>query len=101
MVEQSADSRPRSFLSRATLAWELDIAESTVDDFVRRGILPPPVKLTNGCVRWDWDMVKMAVRSLPAPPPPGAAGDTGDPYDAGVKKLGEILDDGKKKRAKA
>jgi predicted DNA-binding transcriptional regulator AlpA len=54
-------NRPPSYLDKQTLAWELCIAESTVDDFVRRGILPKPMKLSAGCVRWSWGAVVAAL----------------------------------------
>jgi predicted DNA-binding transcriptional regulator AlpA len=57
-------SRPPSYISRASLARELDMAESTVDEMVRRGVLPRPVKLSPGCVRWRWEAVEMALASL-------------------------------------
>lgn len=53
-----------AYITRARLAAELDIAESTVDDFVRRGVLPPPVKLTSGCVRWRWESVDKTLASM-------------------------------------
>jgi predicted DNA-binding transcriptional regulator AlpA len=74
---------PPAYLSRKTLAHELDIAESTVDDFVKRGILPPSVTLSKGCVRWRWSDVEAAidgkrVGQLQAP---------SDPYLAGVANV--------------
>ena len=46
-------TRPPAFLSKASLAAELDISESTVDEWVRRGLLPRPIRLS-GSVRWSW-----------------------------------------------
>jgi predicted DNA-binding transcriptional regulator AlpA len=46
------------------LAAELDCAESTIDELVRRGILPRPVHLSSGCVRWCWDDVIAALAPL-------------------------------------
>jgi predicted DNA-binding transcriptional regulator AlpA len=89
----AADIRPPAYVSKARLAHELDCAESTVDELVRRGILPPPVKLTSGCVRWNWDEVVLAIRSL-------GKGEPGDPYMAGIEKLGDE-DDGKTKKRKS
>lgn len=54
----------RAYLSRASLASELDMSESTVDEMVRRGVLPRPIKLSNGCVRWCWASVQMSLASL-------------------------------------
>lgn len=45
--------RPPSYLSKATLAAELDVSESTVDSYVQRDLLPKPVRL-GGSVRWCW-----------------------------------------------
>lgn len=52
--------RPPAFPSKATLAAELDISESTVDDWVKRGILPKPIRL-GGSVRWCWAAVVAAL----------------------------------------
>jgi predicted DNA-binding transcriptional regulator AlpA len=57
---------PTAYLSKPSLATELDVAESTVDEMVRRGVLPRPVKLSAGCVRWRWADVDMALASLGA-----------------------------------
>jgi predicted DNA-binding transcriptional regulator AlpA len=46
-----AEDRPPAYPSKSSLARELDCAESTVDELVRKGILPPPLKLSGGCVR--------------------------------------------------
>lgn len=52
------------YVSRSSLAAALEISESTVDDFVRRGVLPRPVRLSSGCVRWRWASVDQALASL-------------------------------------
>lgn len=52
---------PKACLTRAELADELSIAESTVNEFVRRGVLPKPVYLSSGCVRWRWSSVDAAL----------------------------------------
>lgn len=56
-------ARP-AYLSRASLAKELDCCESTIDALMARGVLPKPLRLSPGCVRWDWDSVTMALASL-------------------------------------
>jgi predicted DNA-binding transcriptional regulator AlpA len=71
-------------MSRATLALHLDIAESTVDDFVQRGILPRPIKLSPGCVRWSWDAVRTAVGSLADT---GSCKASDDPFLSGVENV--------------
>ncbi len=45
--------RPPSYVSKATLAAELDLSETTVDSYVQRGLLPKPFKW-GGSVRWCW-----------------------------------------------
>lgn len=74
-------ARPPSFLSRSSLAAELDMSPSTVDEMVRRGVLPRPIKLSNGCVRWEWRAVETALASRGS-----AANDTtSDTILAGVR----------------
>jgi predicted DNA-binding transcriptional regulator AlpA len=53
--------RPPAFASKATLAAELDISESTVDQWVRRGFLPKPIRC-GGAVRWCWAEVAACLR---------------------------------------
>lgn len=63
-TRRTLGDRPPSFMSRATLAAELDISESTIDEYVRRGILPKPARLSDGCVRWRWAAVQSSLASL-------------------------------------
>lgn len=60
-----AGVRPPSYMSRKDLAWELSVSESTVDEMVRRGTIPPPIRLTDGCVRWAWMAVMTPLPVLP------------------------------------
>jgi predicted DNA-binding transcriptional regulator AlpA len=55
---------PSAYLTRSSLAAELQIAESTVDEMVRHGVVPRPVRLSSGCVRWQWASVDPALASL-------------------------------------
>jgi predicted DNA-binding transcriptional regulator AlpA len=71
-------SRPPSYLGRKELAWEFSCSESTIDVLVRTGVIPPPIKLTPGCVRWSWMAVQEWLANL------GADADDGDPYMAGA-----------------
>lgn len=71
--------RPPSFVSKATLAAELDISESTVNSLVQRGILPKPIKM-GGSVRWSWAQV---VEALAA----SASSSEADPYMQGVSNV--------------
>ena len=76
-----SDHRPPAYPSRSSLARELDCAESTIDELVRKGILPKPLRLTGGCVRWCWQEVTIALSSLK-----GTAEETSDPYLAAVQR---------------
>ena len=80
------DDRPPAYVSRKTLAHELDCAESTVDELVKRGVLPKPLHLSNGCVRWCWGDVVLALASLGKAPACGI-----DPYLSGVKNVASEL----------
>jgi predicted DNA-binding transcriptional regulator AlpA len=64
MCVNMSDDRPPAYPSKSSLARELDCAESTIDELVRKGILPPPLRLSGGCVRWDWREVTTALASL-------------------------------------
>ena len=61
-----SEERPPAYPSKASLARELDCAESTIDELVRKGILPKPLRLTGGCVRWCWTEVVTAL-AVPRP----------------------------------
>jgi predicted DNA-binding transcriptional regulator AlpA len=69
-----------AYLSCASLAHELDVSETTVNEMVRRGVLPKPYKLSSGCVRWRWTEVELALASLK----PGTH-TVPDPYLAGAQ----------------
>jgi predicted DNA-binding transcriptional regulator AlpA len=74
--------RPPSYLSCASLAHELDVSETTVQDMVRRGVLPKPLKLSGGCVRWCWADVEAALASLKQ-----QGGGESDPFLIGAKNV--------------
>lgn len=75
--------RPPAFLSCESLARELEISETTVYEMVRRGVLPSPIKMSPGCVRWCWAEVEAALRSLGGNPAKAA----NDPFLAGVRNV--------------
>jgi len=82
-----------AYVSRSTLAEQLDMSESTVDEMVRRGVLPRPLRLSNGCVRWCWASVEAALASL------GAAGEHGapeDPFIVGARRAAQIAKEGRR-----
>jgi predicted DNA-binding transcriptional regulator AlpA len=67
--------RPPSYVSKATLAAELDMSETTVDQYVKSGLLPKPIR-RGGSVRWCWAEVDAALRS--------ENGNTDDQFMAGL-----------------
>jgi predicted DNA-binding transcriptional regulator AlpA len=58
------EGRLPAYVSCERLAHELDCSETTVHELVKRGVLPQPVRLSNGTVRWRWSAVEAALRSL-------------------------------------
>lgn len=79
-----SEARPSSYLSCASLARELEVSETTVYEMVRRGVLPQPIKLSPGCVRWCWVDVQRALGSLTDA---GAQGTANDPFLKGVRDV--------------
>jgi predicted DNA-binding transcriptional regulator AlpA len=89
-MTRSPANRPPSFMSRAELAWELSISQSTVDELVRRGVIPGPMKLTPGCVRWSWTAVETALASL------AGTTDDGDPFMQGARNAIKTATEGRR-----
>lgn len=89
-MSRTPANRPPSFMSRKELAWELSISESTVDELVRRGVIPPHVKLTPGCVRWSWVAVESALASLT-----GSVDDS-DPFMVGARNAVKTATEGRR-----
>jgi hypothetical protein len=70
---------PPDYCKRATLAYRLDIAPTAVDQLVKRGLLPEPIRLGE-CVLWRWADVEARLAS--GPPPDHAP--VVDPYELGL-----------------
>jgi predicted DNA-binding transcriptional regulator AlpA len=83
-------NRPPSFMSRKELAWELSVSESTLDELVRRGVIPPPVKLTPGCVRWSWIAVESALAVF------GGSSEHDDPFMVGARNAIKAANEGRR-----
>lgn len=85
-------SFPPDYVSAQTLAYRLDCSRSTVDDYVRRGVLPKPLRLGT-LQRWRWSDIEVwiAHTSVDFRGQEFAAGDwdddEGDPYYLGVKRV--------------
>lgn len=76
------------FVSAETLAYRLDCSRSTIDDYVRRGLLPAP-QFVGNLQRWRWSDVEawIAVRSGLGDADSNASNDEEDAYFAGVKRV--------------
>lgn len=72
--------RPPAFLSQASLALELDVADEDIPDLVAKGILPKPSVMPGGMVRWEWDVVRLALSGLA-----GGSVVMSDPYLTGAR----------------
>ena len=80
MARTILGDRPPSYVSKATLAAELDISELTVDDYVKRGLLPKPIHL-GGSVRWCWAQVQASLEPL------AGSGQPSDPFIVGLRNV--------------
>lgn len=69
-----------AFPSRASLALELDVTEAEIMVLVERGIIPKPSVLPGGFIRWEWEVVRVALHALA-----GGSVVTQDPYLAGAR----------------
>jgi predicted DNA-binding transcriptional regulator AlpA len=86
---------PNPYLSKSSLAAALEISESTVDEMVRRGTLPKPVRLSGGCLRWRWESVDMALAAKIETREPAS----GPPTDEGVQRAIKAAKEGRRGRA--
>jgi predicted DNA-binding transcriptional regulator AlpA len=85
-----APERPPSYMSCAELAWELSISQSTVLEMVRRKVLPEPVRLSPGCVRWSWTAVESALATLVS------TSDDRDPFMVGARNAAKTATEGRR-----
>jgi excisionase family DNA binding protein len=53
---------PPDYVSAETLAYRLDCSRSTIDQYVKAGLLPKPILLGN-LVRWDFAAVKAYIEA--------------------------------------
>ncbi len=79
---KSRRNYPPDYVSAETLAHRLDCSKSTVQDYVRRGLLPKPLKIGE-LVRWRWTDVERFINDLEAEGNPRA--DKADPYIVGIE----------------
>ena len=53
---------PPDYVSAETLAYRLDCSRSTIDTYVRLGLLPKPENIGN-LQRWDFGLVKAFIKA--------------------------------------
>lgn len=53
---------PPDYVSAETLAYRLDCSRSTIDAYVRLGLLPKPETIGN-LQRWDFDLVEAFIKA--------------------------------------
>lgn len=66
------------YISRASLAYRLDVSESRIDQLVATGVLPPPIEI-DGQKRWRWEDVDATLAGDPSMPVTGRDDDN-DPH---------------------
>jgi predicted DNA-binding transcriptional regulator AlpA len=74
-----------AYVCAETLAQLLDCSKTTVHGYVRRGILPRPIRIGE-LVRWRWVDVEKAIGSLEAGDEYSHADAGSDPYLAGIER---------------
>ncbi|SDF90572.1 helix-turn-helix transcriptional regulator [Alloyangia pacifica] len=57
-AEFAVEARPLAYVSAKTLGVLMDISESTIWDWTRKGHLPKPRKMPSGATRWKWSEVE-------------------------------------------
>jgi len=65
MTDRSLDeqrSYPPDYVSAETLAYRLDCSRSTIDAYVRSGLLPKPQTIGN-LQRWDFGQVRAFIKA--------------------------------------
>ena len=81
---------PPDYVSAETLAYRLDCSRSTVDDYVRRGLLPTP-RIIGNLQRWRWSEIEAWIANQGAVHDQlllrNADADEDDPYSLGVKRV--------------
>ena len=82
-VEKKERPFPPDYVSAQTLAYRLDCSRSTVDDYVRRGLLPGPIRVGR-MQRWRWSDIETWIAQSEAQ---GRDKVEDDPYIRGVDRL--------------
>ena len=62
VMQEERWSYPPDYVSAETLAYRLDCSRSTIDTYVRSGLLPKPQSIGN-LQRWDFGQVKAFIKA--------------------------------------
>ncbi|MHC9237000.1 helix-turn-helix transcriptional regulator [Pseudooceanicola sp. 502str34] len=57
-TELVVEARPLAYVSAKTLSALMDVSESTIWEWTRKGQLPKPRKMPSGATRWKWSEVE-------------------------------------------
>jgi predicted DNA-binding transcriptional regulator AlpA len=77
---------PPDYVSAETLAYRLDCSRSTVDEYVRKGLLPKPETIGN-LVRWDFGQVVAFIKARNSAQDARDTPDVDDPYMKGIHSV--------------
>ncbi len=83
------------YMKRDTLAARLDLKPGAIDQYVKRGLLPPPVRLGDADL-WSWEAVNRWINR-----PGGESQHTDDVVDPIMEALNEIPTNGTAPRARS
>lgn len=76
------------YCSKTTLAKRLDLAVGAIEQYVRRGLLPRPVRIGEA-ERWDWRVVDSMLQSRDSNAYPMQNTGSEDPYLMGARRAHE------------
>ena len=77
-------SYPPDYVSAETLAYRLDCSRSTIDTYVRLGLLPKPETIGN-LQRWDFGQVKAFIKAQNTSSSGNVASDEDDAFFKGLE----------------
>jgi predicted DNA-binding transcriptional regulator AlpA len=78
-------SYPPDFVSAETLAYRLDCSRSTIDAYVRAGLLPKP-EMIGSLPRWDFAAVVAHIKARNQMHANGIVADADDAYLKGIHR---------------
>ena len=83
-MSEEQRSYPPDYVSAETLAYRLDCSRSTIDAYVRSGLLPKPETIGN-LQRWDFGQVRAFIKARNVGSPAMGAFEEDDVYLKGLR----------------